>query len=58
MPPTVVPKQAVANQLQKLKQELEAQLAEVNAAIAFVQSNQDGAESLIRVVLKRGIRGK
>ncbi len=56
--PNVVAKKPVRQHLQEIKRELEDQLAEVNAALAFVETNPSAADALIGVALKRGIRNK
>ena len=56
--PNVVAKKPIRQHLIEVKEELEEQLAQVNAALAFVESNPSGAEALIGVALRRGLRGK
>jgi len=56
--PNVVAKKPIRQHLLKIKEELEEQLAEVDAALVFVESNPNGAEALIGVALRRGLRGK
>lgn len=53
--PNVVAKKNLRQRLLDIKADLEAMLVEVNAALAFVDTNPQGADALIKLVLRKGL---
>jgi len=53
--PNVVAKKSVMDQLLEMQENLESALADVNAALAFVATNPQAANALLKLVLQRGI---